>query len=104
MIHTIQFQRQITNKGYVKINVDFKWVYEHVYVVENFIKRELNNGECIHHIDSNKQNNNINNLMIFKCQADHKSFENKVKQFGFTKPILKQIKNRWNYDRIEKSN
>lgn len=67
------------------------WIFEHRAIVEDFIKRSLKKGECIHHIDENKQNNNIENLMLFKNHGEHSSFHNKVKQFGFTNPILKQI-------------
>ncbi len=71
------------------------WIYKHRAVVENFIKRNLREGECVHHIDSDKTNNKISNLMVFKSHKEHTSFHNKVKQFGFTGPILKQIDNRW---------
>ena len=72
------------------------WIFEHRAVVEDFIKRGLERPECIHHIDGNKKNNNIDNLMLFKNHAQHMKFHSKIKQFGFTTPILKQIKERWN--------
>jgi len=71
------------------------WIFEHRVVVEDFIKRRLRKGECIHHIDKNKQNNKIENLMVFGSNKKHSSFHNKVRQFGFTGPIRKQIKERW---------
>ena len=71
------------------------WIFEHRAVVEDFLKRRLKFGECIHHISKNKKNNKIENLMVFKSYKEHSSFHNKVKQFGFTNPVLRQIKNRW---------
>ncbi len=71
------------------------WILEHRVVVEDFLKRGLKSGECIHHLDENKQNNKIENLMLFKSHAKHSSFHTKIKQFGFTNPILRQIKKRW---------
>lgn len=68
---------------------------EHLIVVEKFIKRKLKKAERVHHLDSNKKNNNIKNLMLFPNQKEHKSFENKIAQFGLTNPIKKQIANRW---------
>jgi len=90
-------------KGYVYLYVpDHKyskgkkgWLQEHRIVVENFLKRRLKEGECVHHLDENKKNNKIENLMIFKSHSEHSKFHTKIKQFGFTTPILRQIKNRW---------
>lgn len=95
--------KRLDKKGYVLIYLpDHKyskpkrgWIYEHKVIVENFIKRRLKKGECIHHIDGDKKNNNIGNLMLFKSHKAHSSFHNKVRQFGFTGPILKQIDQRW---------
>lgn len=68
---------------------------EHRIVVEKFIGRKLKPKERVHHINSNKKDNRIENLILFKNQKEHKSFENKVAQFGMTNPIRRQIKNRW---------
>ena len=56
---------------------------------------KLKDTDVIHHIDLNRENNNINNLMIFNSQAEHKAFHNKINQFGMTNPIKRQIENRW---------
>jgi len=71
------------------------WIKEHRAVTENFIKRCLKKGECVHHIDLDKTNNKIENLMVFKSHKKHSSFHNKLTQFGMTNPILRQIKDRW---------
>ena len=90
-------------KGYVLIyKPDHKysktkkgWILEHRAVVEDFLKRGLKSLECVHHLNGDKINNNINNLMLFKNNAEHQKFHAKIKQFGFTTPILKQIEKRW---------
>ena len=90
-------------KGYVLIyKPDHKyslikkgWILEHRAVVEDFLKRRLKSGECVHHIDGHKKNNKIENLMLFKNNAEHQKFHAKIKQFGFTTPILRQIEERW---------
>lgn len=41
-----------------------KCVYEHDLVMEAHIGRYLNPGEVVHHIDGNKSNNDISNLML----------------------------------------
>ncbi|MCP6727468.1 MAG: HNH endonuclease [Patescibacteria group bacterium] len=71
------------------------WILEHRSVMEDFLKRKLKKGECVHHIDMNKKNNKIENLMLFKSHDDHMKFHTKIKQFGMTNPIRRQIKNRW---------
>ncbi len=68
---------------------------EHRTVVSRFIGRFLYDEERIHHLDGNKKNNSIKNLMLFPSQKEHKSFENKVRQFGITNSIQRQIENRW---------
>lgn len=52
--------------------------YEKVYgrpthrvVAEMKIGRALRPGEVVHHIDGNKRNNSIENLMVFPSQAEH---------------------------------
>lgn len=42
---------------------------EHQLVMENFLGRELRKNEVVHHIDGNKQNNNINNLALMDITA-----------------------------------
>lgn len=70
-------------------------VYEHRVVVEKHIGRFLKGSECVHHINGKRDDNRISNLMLFKNAQEHKKFENKVTQFGLTRPIRKQIKERW---------
>ena len=49
-------------------------VYIHQLQAEKKIGRQLKNGECVHHIDEDKYNNDLDNLMIFKTKADHTAF------------------------------
>jgi len=94
---------KINKKGYVLIyKSDHKysktskgWILEHRAVVEDFLKRGLKSFECVHHIDGDKKNNIIGNLMLFKNHVQHMKFHSKIKQFGFTTPILRQIEKRW---------
>lgn len=71
------------------------WVQEHRIICEEKIGRVLDKKFVIHHIDMNKWNNSINNLMIFPNNKSHISFHKKIEQFGWTQPVLTQIKNRW---------
>ena len=50
------------------------YIYEHVYVAEQILGRQLTDNEVVHHIDKNTKNNNPDNLMIFATNADHNAY------------------------------
>lgn len=50
------------------------YVYIHQLQAEKKLGRRLNSGECVHHIDKDKYNNEISNLMVFKTNRDHIAF------------------------------
>lgn len=52
------------------------YVYIHQLQAEKKLGRKLNKKECVHHIDENKFNNDIENLMVFKTKGDHTAFHN----------------------------
>jgi len=91
-----------TNRGYVFIYIPEhphskkNYIQEHRVVVEEFLGRYLKPEEVVHHINEIKDDNRIENLMLFKNNKEHLSFHTKIRQFGFTTPIRRQIKNRWN--------
>ena len=82
--------------GYIRIKCGEIWVLEHKLVVENFIKRPLRKEETIHHLNHKRDDNRLENLMLFPNQKAHKHFENQVAQFGLTNHLIKQIETRWN--------
>lgn len=92
---TILLEKKINSKGYVLIKVNNSWVLEHQYIVECQIGRELTKEEVVHHISGNRKDNRIINLMFFPNQKEHQKFHLKIKQFGYTRPILRQIEHRW---------
>ena len=49
-------------------------VYTHILVAEQKLGRELKEGEVVHHIDKNKQNNSPDNLMVFRSDGDHRAY------------------------------
>jgi len=46
------------------------WVYEHRYVVEVELGIYLKDGEVVHHLDGNRSNNHISNLIVLSI-SDH---------------------------------
>lgn len=51
-------------EGYIVVRVDNKYVKEHRLVMESHLGRLLKSDEHIHHIDGNRENNNLNNLRV----------------------------------------
>jgi flagellar basal body rod protein FlgC len=54
------------------------YVREHRIVMEQYLGRYLEPNEAVHHIDGNKQNNNISNLSLM-TRSEHDSYENRKK-------------------------
>lgn len=69
---------------YVKCPVEFLpmsrkdgYIMEHRLLVAQREGRCLSRIEVVHHIDHNPENNDINNLMLFPNNAEHKKYEAK---------------------------
>ena len=50
--------------------------------MENQLNRKLVKGESIHHIDSNKTNNEITNLFLYTNEQDHKNIHKSLESIG----------------------
>ena len=91
-------------KGYVYLKcpghpfADKSGLYpEHRLVVERYIQRFLKPTEVVHHLNGEKDDNAIDNLMIFNTNKAHMSFHTKMKKMQYlTTPMKMQILNRWN--------
>ena len=71
--------RQINERRAAKANGGpyHKWNYvrEHRLVMERHLGRYLRPEEVVHHINSQKTDNRLENLMLFANQAEHIVFE-----------------------------
>lgn len=47
------------------------YVYKHRLVMEKALGRYLSGTEIVHHIDGDKYNNNLSNLMLLSSRTDH---------------------------------
>lgn len=73
--------KKYLDKGYYKyyypehhLSNKSGFVYEHMIMAEELLGRDLNFGEVVHHKDRNRINNSIDNLMVFKTNADHAAY------------------------------
>ena len=62
-------------KEYLSMARKDGYVMEHRLVMAKHLGRCLNKVEVVHHIDHNPSNNKIENLMLFKNNAEHKRAE-----------------------------
>ena len=46
-------------------------IYTHRALIEKALGRKLNNNEIVHHIDGDKDNNDLSNLHLFSSRAEH---------------------------------
>ena len=54
----------IVPDGYKKITVNGQRILEHRHIVEQHIGRKLRKDEVVHHLDGNRLNNELSNLVI----------------------------------------
>lgn len=77
--------KKLDSDGYIRIyvgkkypNNDNGYVLEHRYIVEQKIRRYLTSEEQVHHINGKRNDNRIENLMLFANRAEHQKYH---KQF-----------------------
>lgn len=73
---------RIIKDGYIYIyqpNHPFRnrhnYIYEHRFIIERYLSRYLTSQEHCHHINNNKQDNCLKNLILFKSNSAHQKFE-----------------------------
>lgn len=54
----------------------------HRYKMEKKLGRRLKDSEIVHHIDLNKNNNSIENLLLIKNKNEHSKFHKKLEILG----------------------
>ncbi len=67
---------RILRLGYVCIHINKKYIYEHRFIMEQYLKRKLSKNESVHHINGIKTDNRIKNLIVMQKRV-HDSIETK---------------------------
>lgn len=75
-----------------------KYKSAHTVLMEERIGRKLHKDECVHHIDRNKSNNNLNNLALVTTSGHARlhRFEDKLEGKNRTRNINGRFTNEWN--------
>ena len=73
----------------------FHRAYVHTYNMEKHIGRKLRDEEVVHHIDRNRKNNELSNLIVFPSQGEHIRFHKYVEDLGLYSLTL--LKDKPNY-------
>lgn len=75
--------KRIDERGYIRIAIgNRRWKYEHRLVMEKIIGRPLTRNEDIHHINGDKSDNRIINLMFFPSKHAHSKYHHFLKLFN----------------------
>lgn len=77
--------RRVSSNGYIEVlNKNHPrsrggYVFEHILVMERMLDRYLTKDEVVHHINQNKQDNRVENLMLFKNRKDHSAYHKNLR-------------------------
>jgi len=67
-------QEKISTYGYIYDRKASEYWFEHRKIAEQIMGRKLESGEIIHHIDGDRRNNCVENLMYFPTISAHLLF------------------------------
>ncbi len=63
-------KRTVLRIGYVQLKIGLNYYKEHIYLMEQLLKRKLLPNEVVHHIDGNRANNLFTNLQLMN-RSEH---------------------------------
>ena len=76
--------KYLNENGYYRVYTgNLKYEYEHKVLLSKYLGRKLLPEEKVHHIDSNKVNNDISNLFLCKNKTDHWACHQSMEECAF---------------------
>ena len=67
------------------------YIFEHRYIMEQYLKRPLTKKEVIHHINGDTLDNRIKNLKIYKSQFYHMLYHKRLNQGVSVNKMERQV-------------
>jgi hypothetical protein len=64
-------------------------ILEHIFVMSEYLGRPIEHNEVVHHIDSDRTNNTLSNLYLYKNRREHMRIGH-GSVFRILKPLLKR--------------
>lgn len=77
--------KRVSCNGYIEVRNNEHprnrggYVFEHILVMEKMLGRYLDKDEVVHHINQNKQDNRVENLMVFRNRKDHAEYHKNLR-------------------------
>lgn len=91
-IKPIESRRWYLNpKGYVQTTIRRQRIYQHRWVMEQEIGRKLTNSEFVHHINGNKQDNSIENLVLVTKENHSREHQSVIKKLEVAIGLLRFV-------------
>lgn len=82
---------RINKQGYLETTMRREKFLQHRWIMEKHLGRKLTNKEFVHHLNGNKKDNNINNLIILDSGLHSSSHRQSVKENKIMKQLLLNI-------------
>lgn len=82
---------RLNRKGYLETTVRRKRIYQHRYLIELHLGRPLEKYEIVHHLNGNKSDNNLDNLLVLDTKAHSREHRKIFKRLLISIALLKSV-------------
>ena len=84
---------RVNRQGYLETTIRRKRILQHRWFMEKYLKRKLRKDEFVHHLNGNKQDNSIDNLLILNSGLHSQKHRGIVKENKIMRQLLSNALN-----------